>query len=437
VFVVALECGKPDGAPSRHVLDGIDEVRVGRGKEREVERRAAERLLSLRLPEASMSQLHFTLTRSPDGFVLADTGSRNGTFLGGERITRKHLVPGQVVEAGRTFFVLVEEPRGGPFENARPLDEGPLGAPHPVFETLSAPLATQYRALLRIAPSLVSVLIEAESGTGKELIARAIHEASGRKGPLVAVNCGALPANLVEGELFGHKKGAFSGAVEDRLGLVRSADRGTLLLDEIGDLPATAQAAFLRVLQEREVLPIGGTRPVSVDVRFVAATHRHLDEMVQRDRFRADLRTRVAGYTLRLPALRERREDLGLLVARLLDRHRDGSARPVLTSAAARALFAYSWPGNIRELEKALEASLALAAGGPIELDHLPETVRSFGSAPSPSGEKALKPDDARRRDELVALLREHGGNISAVARATGKARIQIQRWIRRFGIEP
>src|SRR5207302_1217977 len=188
-----------------------------------------------------------------------------------------------------------------------------------------------------------------ETGTGKEVIARAIHAASRRPGAFVAVNCGALAPNLVESELFGHKKGAFSGATEDHNGLVRAADKGTLLLDEIGDLPVPTQAALLRVLQQREVLPLGTTKPMPVDLRVVAASHRDLEAEVGAGRFREDLWSRLAGYTAQLPALRDRREDLGLLVAALLARL--VQTRPIrFTSEAGLALVQYDWPRNVREL---------------------------------------------------------------------------------------
>src|SRR5262249_27344255 len=163
-------------------------------------------------------------------------------------------------------------------------------------------------------------LIEGETGTGKEVIARAIHGLSGRPGPLVAVNCAALAPSIVQSELFGYRKGAFSGAADDRLGLIRSADRGTLLLHEIGDLAAPAQAAILRALQERRVMPVGSTGEVAVDVRFCAATHRRLQELVRSGDFREDLLARLSGFVIRVPPLRERREDLGLLISTIIGR---------------------------------------------------------------------------------------------------------------------
>ena len=206
-------------------------------------------------------------------------------------------------------------------------------------------------------------------------MARAIHELSGRRGAFVGVNCGALPQALIEDELFGHRRGAFTGAVDDRPGLVRSAEGGTLFLDEIGELPAASQVAFLRVLQEREVVPLGSDRPIKVDIRLCAATLRDLDELVASGRFRRDLHARLFDLTIELPPLRERRADLGLLVRALLARI-PGGAGARFAPAALRALVRHDWPSNIRELEKALRGAVARASGEAIELRHLPEAAR-------------------------------------------------------------
>jgi transcriptional regulator with GAF, ATPase, and Fis domain len=232
----------------------------------------------------------------------------------------------------------------------------------------------------------------------------------------------------VESELFGHRRGAFSGAVDDHPGIIRGADRGTLLLDEIGDLPLPAQIALLRVLQEEEVLPVGATRPLKVDLRVVAATHRDLDELVAQQRFRADLLGRISGYACALPPLRERREDFALLVASLLQKM--GAAQLSFSPDAARALLRHAWPLNVRELEQCLSSAAVLAANERVELEHLR----------LPAARPAARPNDehdGRRREELIALLREHAGNVTSVARAMGKARTQVQRWLRHYAIDP
>jgi transcriptional regulator with GAF, ATPase, and Fis domain len=287
-----------------------------------------------------------------------------------------------------------------------------------------------------IAESEVPVLIGGETGTGKELIARAIHRASGRRGAMIAVNCGAMPDTLVESELFGHVKGAFSGASTERAGHFRSADNGTILLDEIGDLPLPTQPALLRVLQESEVVPVGASKPISIDVRVVAATHRGLDEQVEAKEFRADLLTRLAGYRFELLPLRERREDMGLIISALLERIAgDRLAQISLSIPAARVLMSARWPGNVRELERCLQASSALAKDGRIDVEHLPESVRAPAVEPAVASE--LSTSDEQLREEVVAALREHQGNVSAAARELGKARQQIQRWIKWFNLDP
>jgi transcriptional regulator with PAS, ATPase and Fis domain len=283
----------------------------------------------------------------------------------------------------------------------------------------------------------VPVVLGGETGSGKEVLASLIHSLSRRPGAFQAVNCGALSPTLLESELFGYRKGAFSGADEDRPGLVRSADRGTLFLDEFADLPLPAQASLLRVLQESEVVPVGGTRPVRVDLRVVVASHRDLEELVRREALRADLLARVSGFTLKLPALRERREDLGLLVAALL-RRADAAKAPEVSFSpdAARALLLYSWPRNIRELERTLGAALALCEGR-IELRHLSPALREAPAAEEPRPALPLSDEDQALRARLLELLREHRGNVSAVAQAMDKFRNQVQRWLKRFELDP
>ncbi|WP_428266862.1 sigma 54-interacting transcriptional regulator [Haliangium sp.] len=446
---LVLEAERPRAPSSGHLLTDVHEVRVGRGSARRVERSGG--VLTISVPDRWMSAQHARISASFGRWILEDTGSRNGCFVAGARVGRHELRDGDVLELGRSFFYF----RAQVEADGVPLDRTPEGtpAPTPGMQTLHIGLARDLARVSQLADAPVSVLILGESGTGKELVARALHTLSGRTGEFVGVNCGAIPDTLVESELFGHVKGAFSGAVGDRPGLVRAADHGTLFLDELGDLPASSQAALLRVLQEREVRPVGGTRAVGVDIRLVSATHRDLAELVAAERFRQDLFARVAGFRVRLPPLRERREDLGLLISALLARVAAEPERVSFDPAAARALLAYRWPLNIRELENCLLAATALADHGRIELTHLPEELRA-GADPHAAGRRthtgaeadddtpsppAPELDEAQlgHRDELVALLREHAGNVSAVARASGKHRKQIQRWIKRYGLEP
>ncbi|HEX2484102.1 MAG TPA: sigma-54 dependent transcriptional regulator [Myxococcota bacterium] len=253
----------------------------------------------------------------------------------------------------------------------------------------SAAMRGVYRTIERIAPSHVSVLITGESGTGKELVARAIHELGARaSGPFVAINCAAIPVSLMESELFGHERGAFTDASERRIGRFEQARGGTLFLDEIGELPTSVQAKLLRALQERTIERVGGREPIAVDARFLAATNRDLGRDVGEGRFRADLYYRIHVVSIALPALRERREDVPLLAAAFLERaaKQAGRAPLELARGAETALQRYAWPGNVRELENAIEHAVALSEGKLIEERDLPDAVVS-GSRTETLGE--------------------------------------------------
>jgi DNA-binding NtrC family response regulator len=263
-----------------------------------------------------------------------------------------------------------------------------------------------------------------------------IHRLSKRSGKFVAVNCGALPPNLVESQLFGHTRGAFSGAVRDEPGFLREANAGTLLLDEVGDLPASAQASLLRVFQENEIVPVGTARPVPVDIRVITAAHESLAALVRAGRFRPDLHARLEGFVRELPELHDRREDLGVLVAALLEKI-VASAKVSFKPDAGRALCCYDWPMNIRELEQCLKRAVALAQGGVIERRHLPAAVAEALTHRPPPGPPNFWEDDALLRQELLAKLQEHAGNVAHVARAMGRARMQVHRWMARLSLDP
>jgi DNA-binding NtrC family response regulator len=426
---VGLAGDAPRTPPARFGLAALDRVDIGRGDARRFDRRTvdgAERAV-MTLSDARLSSQHARLSRIGGAWVVEDLGSKNGTWVAGERVSRRALVDGDSILVGHTALVYRDE--GG---ELRDVEDVPP-PPHPGLATVSPELAARFAELADAARSTVPIEITGETGTGKELAARAVHALSRRAGQFVAVNCGALPATLLEGELFGHKRGAYTGAAEDRTGLVRSSDGGTLFLDEVAELPAPSQAAMLRVLQEHEVVPVGGDRPVSVDLRIVSATHRDLDAEVRAGRFRADLRARILGVKLALPPLRERREDLGHLTATLLQRI--AVDRPTTFSAdAVAALYACPWPLNIRELERALSAALAVARDR-IELDHLRGIVRS-GEPTDAVDPAALSIEDSQLRDALTAAIARHGGNLAAVARELGKDRTQIRRWMKRFGLD-
>jgi transcriptional regulator with PAS, ATPase and Fis domain len=292
----------------------------------------------------------------------------------------------------------------------------------------------------RVASSPLSVIVRGPSGTGKEVIASELHRLSGRRGRLAAINCTALPQNLIESELFGYKRGAFSGADRDKPGLIRHADGGTLLLDEIGDMPQEAQAKLLRVLQAREVLPLGATTPEPVDVRVVSATHRDLERLQREGKFREDLFARLNEYSVELPALHERKEDVYLLTRTFLARH--GGVQKVPSFAFMTGLLNYDFPYNVRELEACVKRALALANGDSLEPEVLPEAVQEamddYGSS---EGRRSRPPEDDEAQDApdeagLRDLLTRHQGNVAAVGRELGKARMQIHRWMKRYAID-
>ena len=311
----------------------------------------------------------------------------------------------------------------------------------------SAGIRAVAETIRRAGPTAATVLITGESGTGKELAARALHAESPRADrPFVALNCSALPGDLVESELFGHVKGAFTGADRDRAGVFEAADGGTLFLDEVGDLAASAQAKLLRSVEEGRVTPVGTSDSRPVDVRLLAATNRPLEEMAARGEFREDLLYRLQVVTLRLPALRERRSDIPAIavhfIADLARRH----DRPVgsISPAARRALVAYDWPGNVRELRNVLERAVVLADGEAIDVPDLPARVTGGTTSAGPidaaladlpwtaARERAV---EAFERSFLAAALERHGGNVSATARALGLHRQSLQKILKRLDI--
>ena len=280
----------------------------------------------------------------------------------------------------------------------------------------------------------VPVLINGETGTGKDRLARWLHERGGAgQGPFVAVNCASIPEGLIESELFGYEEGAFTGARRGGMaGKFEQADGGTLFLDEIGDMPLALQARLLRVLQDREVTRLGGGRVRSVSFSLLCATLQPLDRAISEGRFREDLFYRINGLRVALPALRER-SDLAALMDSLLEQVAPSTPVPRLTSAARQALMAHSWPGNIRELQQALRLGAVLAEGGWIELEHLPATLQEV------AGEPALEPRagtlEGQTRQALLTALKASGGNVSAAARRLGIGRATFYRKMRRFGL--
>jgi transcriptional regulator with AAA-type ATPase domain len=392
----------------------------------------------LALPWTSVSRLHARISMRGQEIVVDDLDSRNGTFVNGLRVRSAYVEHGDVVRIGEVVFKIVTKDIVR--HAAAPL--GGLVPASPLSALRGGVAMDRVRTeILHTAPADLSVLVLGETGTGKELVARALHDASGRSGPFQAINCAAIPAQLLESELFGYKRGAFTGADRDRQGIVAAANGGTLFLDEIGDMAHEAQAKLLRMIETGTVTPLGGGTPEQVDLRIVCATHRPLSRLVREDKFRADLFARISGHTIVLPALRERKEDIYQLARLFLAR--SGAESKEVASEFMIGLIAYDWPFNVRELEAAMKRAVALAAAEPqLTTNHLPPGIRDAleGSRTTmrfevPSEPRAISV--APNAEALRAILGRHTGNVAAVARELGKDRVQIHRWMKRHGLRP
>jgi DNA-binding NtrC family response regulator len=382
------------------------------------------------LEDAKVSRQHARLEPSQGGALVSDLGSHNGTFVDGRAVTRQTLAPfGAVVRVGRTLLLVVSDLlRYARYPPTRRDGAELVGGPSidAVLERVRA-----------FAAQNIPVLIQGATGTGKECVTRALHRESGRKGELCAVNCAAIPRELIESEIFGHTRGAFSGSHAARDGLMLRAHGGTLLLDEVGELGLAAQAKLLRALEEGHVRPVGSDDPIRVDVRLVSATNRPLAAMAQRGEFREDLLHRIGAAHIELPALAERREDIPLLVAHFLA-ERSLSVR----ATAMEQLLVRSWRGNVRELKNVLvSASLLAARAGAheIALEHLAEAAPPSDAAAAAAHEGAAMadPTDAALRARLETALQLREGNVSLVGRDLGMHRARLYEAFERLGIDP
>jgi two-component system response regulator GlrR len=403
---------------------------------------AALAALAVSRPQVVVTDLRM---QGMDGMALFDAVHREAPSLPVVILTAHGTIPEAVSATRRGVFSFLTKP----FEPkvlldtvaeamrlSSPPSSGEMEAWRAELITRSSAMEDLLQQARRVAASDASVCIFGASGTGKELLARAIHRASPRsQAPFVAVNCGAIPEGLLESELFGHKKGSFTGAVSDRRGLFQAAQGGTLFLDEIGDMPLPLQVKLLRALEERKIRPVGSHESFDVDVRVIAATHRKLEERIASGEFREDLYYRLNVVKLYIPTLAERREDIPLLanhfLTRLAERYRRG--RLAYSPEAMQILVSAPWPGNVRQLLNVIEQAVALA---PTEV--IPESlVRQALDA----GDTALTPlDEARRafeRDYLVRILKITGGNVTKAARLAGRNRTEFYRLLERHSLEP
>jgi DNA-binding NtrC family response regulator len=383
----------------------------------------------LRLTDRAVSRVHCELRLRARAVQLVDAGSTNGTFTEGIRITDVELGAGAVIRVGATAIRL---------EAGDAPTRVPISHRDRFGDLLGGSVAMRcvYAVLERLAATDTTALIHGETGTGKELAARAVHEASRRgRGPFVTVDCGAIAENLIESELFGHVRGAFSGAQVDRKGLFEEADGGTLFLDEIAELPLSLQPKLLRALEAREVRRVGANVSRPVNVRVIAATHRSLAQGVNEGAFREDLYYRLAVVEVELPPLRARREDIGVIAQRFYERY-SGTDEP-LPDALVSAIHARAWSGNVRELRNFIERSVTLDAGRD-RPSQMPPPISSSSEALVPVH---LPLKEARvvwmeqfERRYLEALLRRTGGNVTRAAEIAGVNRRSLQRLVASLG---
>jgi DNA-binding NtrC family response regulator len=402
----------------------------------------------LALTDGSVSRKHLEIVVLSDGLRFRDLGSTNGSFVHGARFTEITATVGAGVTIGRTELRVqaARKDGGRPMSSADRFGEL-LGSSDSMREV--------FAMLEKVSASDAAILVHGETGTGKELVAEAVHSHSSRKkGPLVICDLGSLPRSLIESELFGHVRGAFTGAERDREGAFAQADHGTIFLDEIGEMDLEVQPRLLRALERHQVKPVGGTNYKQVDARVVAATNRNLLEEVKAGRFREDLYHRLAVITVTLPPLRERKDDIPMLVLHLLKEAAAASGRTPITVSpdAMSALCAHDWPGNVRELKNVLERVVAIAPRAEeIDLGLLGLDANAPGGMAPGSGGGGGIPEHtgefmqfkeakdqligAWERDYLTRLMEQSGGNVSLAARRAGIDRVYLHRLMKKHGL--
>ena len=430
---------------------GQKEVKIGRGHEAD-----------LQLPDPSVSRLHAKVFRVGQQYFLADLRSRNGTHADGKRITQLSLEDGRMFQVG-PFRIHFHRPASGTSAGEAPTvppgtasavtgsveaeparasnrKEGPTAAVEAPFGLIggSAHVRKLVETIRRVAASDVPVLIEGETGSGKELVARGIHDASARRErPFIVVNCGAISPELIESELFGHERGAFTGATAQRKGAFELANGGTIFLDEIGELPVALQPKLLRVLEQKEIKRVGGNDLLLADVRVLAATNRNLREEIARKTFREDLYFRVGAITVPIPPLRDRREDVAPIARHFLS-GMGGPASgplPVLSPDALDAMISHDWPGNVRELRNAVQRAVVMAESGELtghDFSFLRQAATPGTDTEKPSG---LSRWDQAERTNILGELARQMGNKTKTARELGIAKSTLFEKLKKYGI--
>jgi len=402
-------------------------------------------ICDLVLGDKAVSGTHFEVIASERGFLLRDLDSRNGTFAGDLKVREVWIKPGTVIRAGQSHVR---------FETAEGSIDIELSDKDRFHELIGASVKMReiFAILEKASPTELTMLVRGETGTGKELVARAIHRSSRRaSGPLVVQDCSAIPQNLVESTLFGHERGAFTGATDRQRGSFEQADGGTIFLDELGELDLALQPKLLRVLENREIKRVGGDRPIPVNVRVIAATNRDLRQMVNEGKFREDLYYRLSVVAIELPPLRERPEDVPLIVEHLLEdiAGRQGARSRFTVEASAMArLRGYPWPGNVRELKNTVERAASLADSAELTVrDLMPSSQKTpqvmvRGANPEQYVEEGLPFKEAKQKvldvfeaAYLKALLDKHGGNVTRSANAAGLTRYHLRELAKRYGI--
>jgi DNA-binding NtrC family response regulator len=387
------------------------------------------------LPDPRVSGVHLELARIEGGLRVRDSGSTNGTWAGATRLFEANLSLGAEIVVGDTLLRVESHQESGP----------PAPAKREAFGTLvgaAASMRELFATLERIAAKELSVLVQGETGTGKEEVARSLHAASARAtGPFIVIDATSLPENLAESLLFGHEKGAFTGATDRRRGFFDAASHGTIFIDELGELPPLLQAKFLRVLERREITPVGGTSPHKVDVRVIAATNRDLRNEIDKGRFREDLYFRIAQVRVHIPPLRDRPEDIPLLCARLLG---DVDSPTMIEASALEHLCAQPWPGNVRELKNVLIRAAAMAHDGLIRRHDVSgegfgfrgtqdeRTALDLSGTFSEAKERAV---DRFERAYLRLVMRRCDGNLSQAAREADLARHHMRDLLKKRGL--